>query len=381
VRAGFAKGRAAPVLDRYILRQLAVAVAIALGLMVFAIWLTQSLRFIEVLTQSDAGAGALLLLVGLAMPELMGNVLPFALAGSVLFTYGVLNGNSEVVVMRAAGLGPRGLARPVVAAALIGLAAHYAMNFYLIPIARTEFRAERAAIEAEVASAVLREGAFNRVGEGLTVYIGERTVGGTLHSILVQDSRDPTQTVTVVAAVGRLVSTETGPAMVLETGSFQTREPDQPYPEVLGFDSYTLGLTEDQGPAGTGFREPDQRFIQDLFFPPDADRLDDRTLAHLMAWGHQRVTTPLLGPAFMMIALGALLAGEQGRRGQAVRVIGALGGIIVIQALMIFGFSIARDSLAGVLVLYGAPVAGALGGVALLTRHGHRRRTPVPAAA
>lgn len=364
--------------DRYVLRQLAVAVAVALGLMVFAIWLTQSLRFIEVLTQSDSGAGALIGLVALAMPELIGNVLPFALAGAVLFTFGLLAGNSEIVVMRAAGVGPLGLGRPVLVAAGLAMAVHYAMNLYLIPIARTEFRDLRATIEAEVASAVLREGAFNRVADGLTVYIGERDPGGALRAILIQDRRDPTQAVTVVAELGRLISTEDGPSMMLEDGSFQTLEPDADTPEVLGFDSYTLPLAEDQSAMAGGFVEPDERFIQDLFFPPDAERLDDRTRRHLAAWGHQRLTTPLLGPAFMVIGLGALLAGQQGRRGQAKRIIAALAGIVALQAAMILGFSTARDSLAGILLLYAAPVVGLAAGLSLLMtrRLGPRRLVP-----
>lgn len=368
--------------DRYVLRQLAIAIAVALGMMVFAIWLTQSLRFIEVLTQSDSGAGALLGLVGLAMPELMGNVLPFALAGAVLFTFGLLNANSEVVVMRAAGVGPMGLARPVIVAALLAMSLHYLMNFYLIPIARTEFRDMRATIEAEVASAVLREGSFNRIADGLTVYIGERDRSGALRSILIQDRRDPTQTVTVIAELGRLINTADGPSMVLEDGSFQTLEPEADTPDVLGFDSYTLPLTEEQGGRVRAFREPDERFIQDLFFPPDAANLDDRLIRHLAAWGHQRVTTPLLGPAFMLLSLGALLAGQHGRRGQAKRIVSALGGIAGLQAAMLLGFSTARDSLFGTVLLYAAPLLGIVVGLVLLnSRRLGPRRPAAPAAA
>jgi lipopolysaccharide export system permease protein len=98
---------------RYILRQ-------CLGVMIFvtaalsaAVWLAQSLPLIDLIVNRGLSLDVFLYLAMLILPRFLDIVLPIGLFVAVLLTFNRLTTESELVVMRAAGLGPMSLARPV----------------------------------------------------------------------------------------------------------------------------------------------------------------------------------------------------------------------------------------------------------------------------
>ena len=102
-------------LDRYIFRQLLFAlIAVTSGLTAL-IWLTQSLRFVELVVNHGLSFGVFLRLTGLLIPSFVAVILPITTFVVVQFVYQRLAGDRELTVMRAAGLSPFALARPAFA--------------------------------------------------------------------------------------------------------------------------------------------------------------------------------------------------------------------------------------------------------------------------
>ena len=103
-------------IDRYMFRQLAVALlAVSVGLAAL-VWLTQSLRFIELVLDRGLSFLVFLELTGLLLPSFFAVILPITTFVVMLFTYVRLATDRELVVMRAAGLSQLA-ARPAGAAA------------------------------------------------------------------------------------------------------------------------------------------------------------------------------------------------------------------------------------------------------------------------
>jgi lipopolysaccharide export LptBFGC system permease protein LptF len=69
-----------------------------------------------------------------------------------------------------------------------------------------------------------------------------------------------------------------------------------------------------------------------------------------------------------VIGLCALLLGPLHRRGQGRRIVGAVGGVIVIQALFLASYNLAKQSDAGILFLYLIATLPLFGGLLLLAR-------------
>ena len=65
-----------PQFDRYVLRQLSVALVAATGGLVALIWLTQSLRFVELVVNRGLSFAVFLKLTGLLVPNFVAVILP-----------------------------------------------------------------------------------------------------------------------------------------------------------------------------------------------------------------------------------------------------------------------------------------------------------------
>ena len=99
-------------LDRYILRQLAGSLAAVTAALVALIWLTQSLRFVELVVNRGLSLRVFLELTSLMIPGFTAVILPITTFVVVQFVYQRLSGDRELTVMRSAGLSQWALARP-----------------------------------------------------------------------------------------------------------------------------------------------------------------------------------------------------------------------------------------------------------------------------
>ncbi len=104
-------------MDRYVFRQLLTALVAATSALVALIWLTQSLRFVELVVNRGLSLWVFLQLTGLLIPNFVAVILPITTFVVVQFVYGRLAGDRELTVMRAAGMSPLALSRPALALA------------------------------------------------------------------------------------------------------------------------------------------------------------------------------------------------------------------------------------------------------------------------
>ncbi|HVB15763.1 MAG TPA: LptF/LptG family permease, partial [Stellaceae bacterium] len=109
-------------LDRYILRQSFSMMLFVTGALSAAVWLAQSLRLVDLIVNRGLSVELFLYLALLILPRFLDVVLPIGAFIAVLFVFHRLAAESELVVMRAAGLSPLALARPVLILAGIAFA-------------------------------------------------------------------------------------------------------------------------------------------------------------------------------------------------------------------------------------------------------------------
>ncbi|MFM8992544.1 MAG: LptF/LptG family permease, partial [Alphaproteobacteria bacterium] len=86
-------------LHRYVLRQVLIAPTRGAAPLTCAIWLTQSLRFVELIVNRGLTIGTFFYLTMLLLPSFLWLLLPISLFAAVLFTYLRLTTDSELVVM------------------------------------------------------------------------------------------------------------------------------------------------------------------------------------------------------------------------------------------------------------------------------------------
>jgi lipopolysaccharide export system permease protein len=206
-------------LDRYILRQLLVALASVTTALVALIWLTQSLRFVELVVNRGLSLRVFLQLTSLLIPGFVAVILPITTFVVVQFVYQRLAGDRELTVMRAAGLSPWALSRPAVILGTLSMLIGLWLNLWLVPISSEAFRQYQFEIRNKVAAFLLEEGVFTAISPQLTVYVRSRDHDGTLRGILVEDDRQANTRATILAERGRLIPTTGAPRVLLESGS------------------------------------------------------------------------------------------------------------------------------------------------------------------
>lgn len=283
------------------------------------IWILQALRFVDEIINYDMSASAFFYISFLLLPQLLPVTMPIGLFVGMLYGYWRMSSDSEIVVMRAAGLSRLSLAKPGLLIAGISAVIVATMTFYLWPVANQTMRDTRFAWRYIYSNLVIREGQFAKVGEHVTVYVRKRGSDGALLNLLIDDRRDPRKQVTMMAENGLLVRDEKGPQIMLLNGSRQERDPESGHVSFLNFDRYNLvlDLGGDDKPLRS-YRKLEEYTFWQLVAPSETESKERRHA--LWAEAHKRVALPLLCLVFALISMAAILSGQLDRRGHILRI-------------------------------------------------------------
>ena len=318
-------------LHRYILRQLFFALlAVTTGL-VALIWLTQSLRFVELVVNRGLSMQVFFELTGLLIPNFIAVILPITVFVVVQFVYQRLSGDRELTVMRAAGLSSSALARPALALTVGAVAICYLLNLWLVPLSYAAFREYQFEIRNRMAAFLLQEGVFTPISDDMTVYVRSRDRDGTLRGILVEDERQKTSRATILAETGRLVEGPDGPRVVLQNGSREEIDRTNGRLNVLSFAENTVDLASKSKNGEQRFRDAAEMSTRELLDPPPSTQVRD--IGKLKVEGHRRLATPLTAASFAMVALLSVLAGTFHRHGNVLRPLTAVLSVVGLLAL------------------------------------------------
>jgi len=320
-------------LTRYILRQCIGVMVFVTAALCAAVWLAQSLRLVDLIVNRGLTAEMFLYLAVLILPRFIDIVLPIGVFIAVLFVFNRLTAESELVVMRAAGLGPVALAKPVMLLAGIAFFVLMSLSAYFLPASNREFKDAQFEIRNRFVSSLLQEGSFTTISDKLTIYIGSRDERGEVRGILIDDERDKARPVTIIADRGAFSSVGDSSRLVMVHGNRQEIDHTTGKLSLLTFDRYTLDLDSMRDAPVVRFREPQERFLGELLFPPAG--LDPGLRYNFVVEAQQRLAIPLSVFGFAIIPLVCLLPGQINRRGQLKRVLLAVGLAFAYQSLAI----------------------------------------------
>ncbi|MHA1113856.1 MAG: LPS export ABC transporter permease LptF [Alphaproteobacteria bacterium] len=306
-------------LSRYIFAQIMIGLVFVTLALTCAVWLTQSLRFIDKIVNRGLPLSVFFDLTLLLLPSFILFILPIALFASVAFLYGKLTVDREIVVMRTTGLSNLALARPALVAALVVSAACFALSLYLAPTTYRTFKDMQFQLRADYSSVLLREGIFDSVRKDITVFVRARASRGELQGILVHDARDPKKPVTLMAERGILLRTPEGPQVVMIKGNRQEVN-DRGQVNLLYFDRYVLDLGLSGEAPENRWHEARERYLPDLFWPDPSSSGDRFYRDKLISEGHRRLVTPLYALAYAFIGVGIILSAPFSRRGLFVQI-------------------------------------------------------------
>ncbi len=340
------------IFDYYLFKNLFIATAFIAVILALVIFLTQSLKFLEIVIDAGSSSGAFLILTMLALPRFFEVILPLSVMASTLFLYNKMTIDTELIAMRSTGYSSFALARPAIIIGMLATLLLWSITMWIAPLSLAKMQEMRQELKADFSSLLFKEGVFNQLGKGLTVYIKEKSKDGDLAGLMIHDTRDKNSPPsTVLAKRGMIIINDKEQQVVVFDGSRQTYNPKTNILQKLTFDRYTIDLPESAA-VRKRWAEPDERTMAQLLNPDLSIARNVENLSEFSIELHRRFTSPLLALAFPLIALTILLLGPVDRRGQSMRIGVAIATVMITQGLFLTAYNLAQNHSGGLALMY-----------------------------
>ena len=318
-------------IGRYILRTTIGAFFLVLASLTAIIWVSYALRDIDLMTSQGQTILTFIEITSLVIPQLVLVIAPVAFVIAVSQILMKLAGDSEIIVMNAAGMSPWLLFRAFFGAAVLVSALVLFVSAYLSPECLRILRRWATEVRADVVANIVQPGRFLTLEPGLLFHIRERQPNGVLVGIFVDDHRNPKEQVTLLAEQGQIVEIDGGSFLILQHGSVQRQRAAERDPTIVNFDSYAFDLSSFSHNTRTLAYPARERYTWELIAPPPDDPVFLKEPGEFRAELHDRIVTPLYPLAFVVIAYVYLGAPRTTRQNRAMAVVSAIFGVAVLR--------------------------------------------------
>ena len=323
-------------IGRYIFRTTFGAFLLVLVSLTSAIWMTQALRDVDLMTGQGQTILAFLGITSLIIPQLVMIIAPVGLVVAVAYILNKLATDSEIIVMNGSGMRPWRLLAPFIAVSLIASVMLSIIGAYVAPQSLRTLRRWIADVRADLVRNIVQPGHFVAIENGLAFYIRERRPNGLLGGLLMDDRRDPAVRITIVAELGEMVKNENGSYLLLQNGSIQRHETKQRDPNIVEFDRYAFDLSQ-YGSAPTAIKySVRERYLWEVMAPDVTDPQYREQAGQYRAELHDRLLAPLYPFAFVLIAFAFLGAPRTTRQSAAWSLTAV---ILAVAGLRLIGFA------------------------------------------
>jgi lipopolysaccharide export system permease protein len=319
-------------IDRYVFRATLGAFAMVLVTLTSAIWMTQALRDLDLITSQGQSILTFIGITSLVIPSLVLVLAPVSLVIAVIYVLHKLTTDSAIIVMNSAGMAPQRLVRPYLAAALVVSIIVALTSAWLSPKCLRELRRMATQIRVDVVANIVQAGRFTSIERNLMFYLRERQPDGILLGIFINDRRNPAEEITVLAEQGEVIESAQGSYILLGNGSLQRHEVGQRDPAIVHFDRYAFDLSQFTGRTGSPNLAPRELYLWELFDPPaQFMEAGHSTPGQFRAELHDRIVSPFYPLAFTVIVFAMLGAPRTTRQRNGAALGSAIGAVAIVR--------------------------------------------------
>jgi lipopolysaccharide export system permease protein len=178
------------IVDRYVLRELAVPFLLGIGVFTSIMLIVRILKLVEMVVNRGVPFLEMLKLFSYILPAFLEITLPMALLLAILVAFGRMSSDSEIIALRASGFSLYRLLAPVGAFAFGAAVLTFFLSVYARPWGNSLLRTGIYDIVKARASAGIKPKVFNDDFAGLVLYVDRIEPPDRLYGILVSDQRD-----------------------------------------------------------------------------------------------------------------------------------------------------------------------------------------------
>jgi LPS export ABC transporter permease LptG/LPS export ABC transporter permease LptF len=335
------------ILDRYVLRELAVPFTLALLLLTFAVEIPTILEYGETLIAEGVSWDIVVRVLATLIPSALGVTIPMALLLAILIALGRLSGDREIVAMEACGVSLGRLLRPLLVASTVATAATAYVMIVALPFANQAFREITFKLLMTRGETKIKPRVFYTGFPNLVIYVREVTPGVGWTDVMVSDTSRATDPHLYLAKTGRLLLNEQKRTvqLVLSDGSHHSVDPQTPDEYQQGLFAQTTLIIDPETvfPREGPMKGPSEMTIAEL--KQQMAALEAQNVYphnQIIAW-QKKYSIPAACFVFMLVALG--LGVSNRRDGRLASFVLGIGVVFVYWILMYGAEAVAKGGL------------------------------------
>ncbi|MBA4348822.1 MAG: hypothetical protein C0415_02395 [Thermodesulfovibrio sp.] len=321
-------------IHRSILKELLISFLMSILFLNFTLMMEKLLRLSRILSGVGAPITDIAKIIIYLQPQLFILTIPMALLLSVLLTFGRMNTDNELTILKSSGMSFRSASFPVVYLGLICFIIGIAMSFYLSPTGSKLVREKITNILTTRALMALEEGIFNTAFKDIVILVKEKPSSDRLSGIFIFDERNKDEQKVIVAKEGKIVTDADDESLgfsLLDGSAYITRTSIL---TEIKFGNYHFKLTPQVESASRRNSELSPVELIKL-----ANEMPDKKTQFFLEF-HRRLSMPAV--CLIIIILGpslSLMAGKSGRLGGLTV---GLSVFAVYYTLLLYGENLSR---------------------------------------
>lgn len=195
------------IIPLYIIKEIAPSFFVNLLVFTFILLMARVLQLTELVVVKGVQASTIFKLLGLSVPFLLSMTIPMSTLLAVLLAFLRLSGDSEITVLKSAGIGLYKLLPPVILFCLWTYMLTAYLTMFMVPNSNWKFRHELLNLAKTRADVSIKERVFNSDFREMVLFVNHISLNSDImEDIFIQDNRDKEVSNVIVASTGRIAT-------------------------------------------------------------------------------------------------------------------------------------------------------------------------------
>ncbi len=233
------------IINRYLQREILLPFFYVLVVLVFILLMGQLFKIVNMVVSEGVRIWDVVRLVSALIPQILTMALPISFFFAVLVSLGRMVGDGEVVALKAAGVSPYAMLKPVLQLAVACTVVTLLVSAWLAPWGMRQVRQVTFDILQEKVTLALRSQALNLAFPGMAIYMGEiDRENGRVADVFIEDRRHGEHPQTITAVAGVIVGDRDSSTLLLqlEEGTIHEYDPQAESYRVTDFSQYRINF-------------------------------------------------------------------------------------------------------------------------------------------
>jgi lipopolysaccharide export system permease protein len=253
------------ILFKYILKRLLASFIIIAPVIIVVVWLTISIRYINLIITDDIKFSMFCRLILCTLPEIASTISPVCFLISGMYVFHRMRNDQEIVIMMTSRKSIFSIATPLMFFALILSVVMYYAQANLTPMSHKNLIDISQKVRNQVSMSIVKPGVFNILGSSV-VYIGSKT-NTSLFDVFISyiPKKTPFKTNIISAKSGTYEINNNRLYITLKNGNRQVLDAQNRLLSILKFERFSFEVTDFVKRYSSKSERPHEKTQKELF--------------------------------------------------------------------------------------------------------------------